>query len=188
MMYRRLRMMGQGASAMITPEQKTQLRRMWLRGLAARRIARALGTSEDAVRDCARALRLPLAPGERSPAPWPEQDAELERLYCADAVSLAEIVDRLGRSEESIRQRIRARGLRRPAAAQPSCVAPSPRIATRAPPRDNRAQRRLRRCLCGCDTTFLSRHAGERFRPDHRGDLDGCAGGYDEAALLADRR
>jgi hypothetical protein len=168
---------------MIRPEQRTQVRRMWLRGLAARRIARALGASEAEVRECVRALRLPHAPGERSRVPWPEQDAELERLYCLAAASLAEIVDRLGRSEDSVRRRIRERGLRRSAAAP----ADPSRAARPARSSDPRARRRMRRCLCGCGTLFLSHHAGERFRPDHRGELASCAGGYDEAALLVDR-
>jgi hypothetical protein len=183
MLYRILSMIGLGGSAMVTPEQKTQLARMWRRGLAARRIARLLGTSEAEVRACARALHLPLSPGERSLAPWPEQDAELERLYCIDAAAIADIVRRLGRSEESVRRRIQERGLRRPSAAPAG-----PPWVTRSSGGDDRRRRRLRRCLCGCGTLFLSRHAGERFRPDHRDELAGCAGGYDEAALLVDHR
>ena len=143
----------------LTADKRVALRRLWLGGMPALRIAHRLGLTRGDVEAMARAMKLPRDPAGETGRPWEAQDAELQRLFIAERLPVAEIAARLKRTREAVYGRIRALDLHRPRLRQYRTVKniEAPGVAKR--PTDPRHLRKLRRCLGPCGTMFLSKGA-----------------------------
>lgn len=100
--------------------------------------------------------RAPARPtGAAGHLDWSADEDRALRMMREAGMSFAECGDALDRSKESCRVRLAKIEDR------------AARAAMSAP------KAKERRCLCGCGARFMSRHAGERIRPECRGSWSG---------------
>jgi hypothetical protein len=169
----------------LAPDKRVTLRRLWLAGMPALRIAHRLGLTRGDVETMARAMKLPRDPAGETGRPWEAQDGELRRLFIAVRLPVAEIAARLKRTREAVYGRIRALDLHRPRLRQYRTVKniEAPRVAKR--PTDPRHLRKLRRCLGPCGTMFLSKGANHRICDACRPQVESLANGDDSDYAVA---